>query len=63
MGEITYSTLDEQMFANGQTYIAMSCAKFWQNLEIRSFNPNAIKVDNEILTELDRLQKSLIDYI
>ena len=51
------------MFANGQTYIAMSCAKFWQNLEIRSFNPNAIKVDNEILTELDRLQKSLIDYI
>jgi len=29
----------------------------WQNLEIRSFNSNAIKVDNEMLTELDRLQK------
>ena len=59
MGEITYSTLDEQMFANGQgqTYVAMSCAKSWQNLEIRSFNSNAIKVNNEMLTELDRIQK------
>ena len=45
------------MFANGQTYVAMSRAKSWQNLEIRSFNPNAIKVNNEMLTELDRLQK------
>ena len=45
------------MFANGQTYVAMSCAKSWQNLEIRSFNLNAIKVNNEMLTELDRLQK------
>jgi ATP-dependent exoDNAse (exonuclease V) alpha subunit len=50
-------SLDEQMFANGQTYVAMSRAKSWQNLEIRSFNPNAIKVDNEMLIELDRLQK------
>ena len=45
------------MFANGQTYVAMSHAKSWKNLEIKSFNPNAIKVDNEMLTELDRLQK------
>ena len=43
------------MFANGQTYVAMSCAKSWQNLEIRSFNSNTIKVNNE--TELDKLQK------
>lgn len=35
----------------------MSRAKSWQNLEIRSFNPNAIKVDNEMLTELNRLQQ------
>ena len=45
------------MFANGQTYVAMSRAKSWKNLEIRSFNPNAIKVDSEMLTELDRLQQ------
>jgi len=50
-------SLDEQMFANGQTYVAMSRAKSWQNLEIRSFDPNAIKVDNEMLTELNRLQQ------
>ncbi|CAG8741964.1 17304_t:CDS:2, partial [Rhizophagus irregularis] len=41
-------SLDEQMFANGQAYVAMSRATSWQNIEIRSFNPNAIKVDNEI---------------
>ena len=45
------------MFANGQTYVAMSRAKSWQNLEIRSFDPSAIKVDNEMLLELDRLQQ------
>ena len=45
------------MFANGQAYVAMSRAKSWQNLEIRSFNPDAIKVDNEMLLELDRLQQ------
>jgi ATP-dependent exoDNAse (exonuclease V) alpha subunit len=50
-------SLDEQMFANGQTNVAMSRAKSWKNLEIRSFNPNTIKVDNEMLTELDRLQQ------
>src|SRR5436309_15852541 len=50
-------SLDEQMFANGQAYVAMSRAKSWENLEIRSFNPDAIKVDNEMLLELDRLQQ------
>ena len=49
-------TLDDQMFANGQAYIAMSRAKSWQNLEILSFNPDAIKVDNSMLVELNRLQ-------
>ena len=50
----TTISLDEQMFANGQTYVAISCAKFWKNLEIRSFNQDAIKVDNEMLIELNR---------
>ena len=45
------------MFANGQAYVAMSRAKSWENIEIRSFNPDAIKVDNEMLAELDRLQQ------
>jgi len=50
-------SLDEQMFANGQAYVAMSRAKSWQNVEIRSFNPDAIKVDKEMLIELNRLQQ------
>src|SRR5579862_7208353 len=53
----TTVSLDEQMFANGQTYVAISRAKSWKNLEIRSFNQDAIKVDNEMLIELNRLQQ------
>ena len=53
----TTISLDEQMFANGQAYVAMSRATSWQNIEIRSFNPDAIKVDNAMLIELDRLKQ------
>jgi hypothetical protein len=53
----TTISLDEQMFANGQAYVAMSRAKSWKNLEIRSFNQDAIKVDNDMLVELNRLQQ------
>ena len=53
----TTISLDEQMFANGQAYVAMSRATSWKNIEIRSFNPNTIKVDNEMLAELNRLQQ------
>ncbi len=40
------------MFAVGQAYVAMSQATSWQNLEIHSFDQNAIKVDNAMLLEL-----------
>ncbi len=50
-------SLDAQMFAVGQAYVAMSRATSWQNLEIRSFDQNAIKVDNAMLLELNRLQE------
>ena len=46
-----------QMFANGQAYVAMSRATSWQNLQISSFDPNAIKVDSAMLIELNRLQQ------
>jgi len=45
------------MFAVGQAYVAMSQATSWQNLEIHSFDQNAIKVDNAMLLELNRLQE------
>ena len=35
----------------------MSWATSWQNLEIRSFDQDAIKVDNAVLIELDRLKQ------
>ncbi|GBC12415.2 PIF1-like helicase domain-containing protein [Rhizophagus irregularis DAOM 181602=DAOM 197198] len=50
-------SLDEQMFAHGQSYVAISRATSWENLEIQSFDPNAIKVDDAMLSELNRLQE------
>jgi hypothetical protein len=50
-------SLDIQMFANGQAYVAMSRATSWQNIQITSFDPDAIKVDNSMLLELNRLQQ------
>ncbi|GES97445.1 Pif1-like helicase domain-containing protein [Rhizophagus clarus] len=50
-------SLDAQMFAVGQAYVAMSRATSWNNLEIRSFDQDAIKVDNAMLIELDRLKQ------
>ena len=50
------------MFANGQAYVAMSHATSWQNIEIRSFNPDAIKVDKEMLAELNRLQQKFNNF-
>ena len=47
-------SLDTQMFANGQ---AMSWVTSWKNLEICSFDQDAIKVDNAMLLELNRLQQ------
>ena len=54
-------SLDEQMFADGQAYVAMSRATSWENVEIRSFNPDAIKVNSEMVAELNRLQKKFDD--
>ncbi|GBC40545.2 PIF1-like helicase domain-containing protein [Rhizophagus irregularis DAOM 181602=DAOM 197198] len=50
-------SLDEQMFAHRQSYVAISRATSWENLEIQSFDPNAIKVDDAMLSELNRLQE------
>ena len=44
-----------QMFTNGQAYVAMSRATSWKNLEICSFDQDAIKVDNALLLEFNRL--------
>lgn len=38
-------------------YVSMSCATAWENIEIWLFNLGAIKVGNEILVELNKLQQ------
>jgi ATP-dependent exoDNAse (exonuclease V) alpha subunit len=39
--------LDEQMFAPGQAYVAISRAKTWNSLNIIALDPNAIKLINK----------------
>jgi len=54
------------MFTTGQIYVAMSRAPSWNSVSILSFDFNAIKVDEEVLTEYRRLrhinQKGLIKF-
>ena len=39
----------------------MSCVTSWKNVKIQSFNPDAIKVNSEMVAELNRLQKKFDD--
>jgi hypothetical protein len=43
------------MFAYGQTYVAMSRATSWKNLDITYFDLNSIKVDKNVIKEYERL--------
>ena len=53
--DITVS-LDSQVSAPGQSYVAISCAKTWDSLNIIALDPNAIKTDQQIIDEYARLQ-------
>ena len=44
-------SLDASMFACGQTYVAMSKATSWQNLDIMYFDINSIKADKNVIKE------------
>ncbi len=65
----TTVSLDASMFACGQTYVAMSRATSWQNLDITYFDLTSIKADKRVIKEYQRLleenrtklQKYLID--
>ena len=62
----TTLTIDENMFTTGQIYVAMSRAPSWNSVSILSFDFNALKVDEEVLTEYKRLryinQKGLMSF-
>lgn len=57
VADTTFS-LDEQMFAPGQAYVAISRVETWDSLNIITLDPNAIKTDQQIIDEYKRLQDS-----
>ncbi len=44
------------MFATGQSYVAISRAKTWDSLNLISLEREAIKTDEQIIKEYQRLQ-------
>src|SRR6185312_10142060 len=49
--------LDDQFFAPGQAYTALSRAPSWDVVEIPCLNKNAFSVDRTVLQEYERLQQ------
>ncbi len=48
-------SLDEQIFAKGQAYVALSRAPSWSAVTISALRFDAFRVDHEMVTEYDRL--------
>jgi hypothetical protein len=48
-------TIDENMFAAGQIYVAMSRAPSWNSMDILSFDFDCLKVDINVINEYRRL--------
>ena len=48
-------TVDHNMFASGQIYVAMSRASSWKSLDILSFDFDCLKVDVNVVNEYKRL--------
>ena len=49
-------TIDQNMFAPGQIYVAMSRAPSWDSLDIFDFDFDALKVDKNVINEYKRLK-------
>ena len=47
--------LDTSMFANGQSYVAMSRVSSWQDLDITYFDLTSIKTDKKMIKEYEQL--------
>ena len=48
-------SIDDDMFAPGQIYVAMSRAPSWNSINILSFDFDCIKVDRHVISEYRRL--------
>ena len=49
--------LDSQMFTTGLAYVAISHAKTWKSLTLTALDYNAIKTDEQVIIEYNRLQE------
>jgi len=49
-------TIDQNMFAPGQIYVAMSRAPSWDSLDIFDFDFDCLKVDRDVVDEYKRLK-------
>jgi len=48
-------SIDDTMFACGQVYVAFSRATSWENLDLYAFEEDQIHIDQEVITENQRL--------
>jgi len=51
------TSLDSQMFTTGQAYVAISRARTWESLTLTALEYNAIKTDEQVIIEYNRLQE------
>lgn len=49
--------LNNQMFAPGQAYVAISICQSWEDIQILSLTANAFLVDERVKKEYDRLEQ------
>ena len=60
-------TIDQNMFAPGQIYVAMSRSPSWNSMDIFDFDFDSLKVDRSVINEYKRLkllnEKSLMEMI
>ncbi|CAG8759853.1 2589_t:CDS:2, partial [Ambispora leptoticha] len=48
--------LDDQIFAPGQAYVALSCCTNWNHIKIQSLNDTAFITDQSMIREYERLE-------
>ena len=52
-------SLDSEIFSPGQAYVALSRCTSWENLQIISFDKNAIITDQSMIQEYNRLKEKI----
>lgn len=48
--------MDEQIFAPGQAYTALSRCPNWDHIQIAALDKTAFKTDPDVITEYERLE-------